>query len=55
MENQIEALRARQIPAEFLSSQRKEAERRAILADIQLAQPTIKLLYVTPELLSADK
>ena len=55
MENQVEALKAKGIPAEFLSSQRSEAERRAILADVQSQYPSTKLLYVTPELVAMER
>ena len=52
MENQVLALKAKGVPSEFLSSQRTEKDRAKILADIQSQKPSIKLLYVTPELLS---
>lgn len=55
MENQVEALRAKRIPADLLSSQRTESDRRKVVADIQSSKPTLRLLFVTPELLATDR
>ena len=55
MENQVLALKAKGVPSEFLSSQRTEKDRKKILADIQSPNPSTKLLYVTPELLSTKR
>lgn len=55
MENQVEALQTRHIAAEFLCSQKSEADRKRILADISALSPSTKLLYVTPELLSSER
>ena len=55
MENQVEGLKAKQIPADLLSSQRSEQDRREILADIQSSRPRLRLLFVTPELIATDR
>lgn len=40
------------VPAASLSSALPESERRAVLAELRCASPTVKLLYVTPEQLA---
>ncbi len=55
MENQVEALKAKGVPSEFLCSQRTAKDRKEIMADIESALPSTKLLYVTPELLSSKR
>lgn len=37
------------IPASFISSQQSKAEVLAVLTELRKAQPSCKLLYVTPE------
>ena len=37
------------VPASYLSSQQSAGEYAAVLAELRKAQPTLKLLYVTPE------
>jgi superfamily II DNA helicase RecQ len=55
MQNQVEGFRAAGIAAAALSSATSVADRENLLADIcGDAQPTTKLLYVTPELLATE-
>ncbi|CAI5469516.1 unnamed protein product, partial [Closterium sp. Yama58-4] len=49
MQNQVESLRKKNIPAEYLSSSISAARRANILADLGNGRPALKLLYVTPE------
>ncbi|CAI5504127.1 unnamed protein product, partial [Closterium sp. Naga37s-1] len=49
MQNQVESLRKKSIPAEYLSSSISAARRANILADLGNGRPALKLLYVTPE------
>lgn len=46
---QVTALTVADIPASFISSQQSKAEVLAVLTELRKAQPTCKLLYVTPE------
>ena len=52
MQDQVEGLKRKGVAADYLSSARSEAERAAILADMQLPVDEIRLslLFVTPEL-----
>ncbi|EFN54249.1 hypothetical protein CHLNCDRAFT_16802, partial [Chlorella variabilis] len=52
MQDQVQALRARGLRADLLSSTRTEADRRRLLEDLQQHRPDTQLLYVTPELLA---
>ena len=52
MENQVANLQAKGINANFLSSTKSTQERSSILQDIKAAVPSIRLLFITPELLS---
>lgn len=54
MENQVANLRKNGIRCDFLSSTRTAADRANILQDIKSAAPAIRLLFVTPELLSTE-
>jgi superfamily II DNA helicase RecQ len=64
MQDQVAALQARGIAADFLSSSRSNAERKALLARLDAAAAAgsgaseggsqLALLYVTPELLATD-
>lgn len=47
-------LKDKGIKALALNSKTKKSERISIMADLNLVSPTIKLLYVTPELLATD-
>ncbi|CAL8468018.1 g7557 [Coccomyxa elongata] len=42
------------IPATYLNSQQTEREKRAVFNELQKEQPTVKLLYITPEQLVAS-
>ena len=46
---QVTALIQADIPASFISSQQTKTEVTAVLSELRKAQPTCKLLYVTPE------
>jgi superfamily II DNA helicase RecQ len=68
MQDQVAALQARGIAADYLASSRSSAERKALLARLDAAAPSaaaagsaasggvgaLALLYVTPELLATD-
>jgi superfamily II DNA helicase RecQ len=66
MQDQVSALQATGVPADYLSSTRTAAERRAILDNLTPAAAAaaaagdgssggrLALLYVTPELLATD-
>lgn len=55
MQNQVEGLKARGIPCDFLSSTRSDTERHAILQDLQSAKPTQDIVYATPELATSSR
>lgn len=50
IENQVQQLKAKGVNAVALNSKTSSVERKQILADLHLKTPTIKLLYITPEL-----
>ncbi|KAL1960220.1 hypothetical protein VTO42DRAFT_8763 [Malbranchea cinnamomea] len=54
MVDQVNALEARGIPVATINSSTPPSRRRVILADILSGHPTIRLLYVTPELCQTD-
>lgn len=54
MENQVANLRKNSIRCDFLSSTRTAQDRATILSDIKSAAPAIRLLFITPELLSTE-
>ncbi|XP_067137461.1 ATP-dependent DNA helicase Q5-like [Centruroides vittatus] len=49
MTNQLEQMRALKIPSETLNSTMSKSERERVKKDLCQDQPTIKLLYITPE------
>ncbi|TKR57597.1 hypothetical protein L596_030278 [Steinernema carpocapsae] len=49
IQDQVLACKAKNIKCETLNSTLKEPERKAIIADLQRENPTIRLLYITPE------
>ena len=55
MQNQVESLQSKGVAADYLSSTRSEAERQGTLMQLQHTPPSIKLLFVTPELLATDR
>uniref|UniRef100_A0A1I7ZQD3 DNA 3'-5' helicase n=1 Tax=Steinernema glaseri TaxID=37863 RepID=A0A1I7ZQD3_9BILA len=54
IQDQILACKAKNIKCESLNSTLKEAERKAILSDLQRDTPTIRMLYITPEGAATD-
>lgn len=50
IENQVQQLEARGVKAVALNSKTSSHERKEILADLRQKEPSIKLLYITPEL-----
>ena len=50
IEDQVTQLKTRQIKAESLNSKTSSADREQILSDLHLKVPSIKMLYITPEL-----
>ncbi|CAM0943695.1 unnamed protein product [Alopecurus aequalis] len=52
MENQVTSLKSKGIPAEFLSSTQTAQNKNKIHEDLDSGNPSIKLLYVTPELVA---
>ena len=54
IQNQVASLKAKGICADTLNSSCSAAEKTKIKADLKLKKPSIKLLYVTPELLCKD-
>ena len=54
MENQVANLQKKNVKCNFLSSTKTAQERSSILQDIKSAAPALKLLFITPELLSTE-
>ncbi|XP_044955614.1 ATP-dependent DNA helicase Q-like 3 [Hordeum vulgare subsp. vulgare] len=54
MENQVSSLKSKGIPAEFLSSTQTTANKNKIHEDLDSGRPSLKLLYVTPELVATS-
>ncbi|XP_078432450.1 DEAD/DEAH box RNA helicase family protein [Wolffia australiana] len=52
IENQVNALRQKGIPAEYLSSMQDAQVRETIQEELDCGRPSIRLLYVTPELIA---
>ncbi|PIA30257.1 hypothetical protein AQUCO_05700156v1 [Aquilegia coerulea] len=52
MENQVMALKEKGIAAEFLSSTQKSRVREKVHEDLSSGKPSLRLLYVTPELIA---
>lgn len=52
MENQVMALKEKGIAAEFLSSTQTSKVREKIHEDLESGKPSLRLLYVTPELIA---
>ncbi|XP_062840996.1 ATP-dependent DNA helicase Q5 [Trichomycterus rosablanca] len=53
IQNQIDHLKALNIPACSINSKLPSAERRQILDDLASEQPHLKLLYITPEMVAS--
>lgn len=54
MENQVNSLKSKGIPAEFLSSTQTTVNKNKIHEDLDSGNPSLKLLYVTPELVATS-
>ncbi|XVF59862.1 hypothetical protein PTKIN_Ptkin07bG0309800 [Pterospermum kingtungense] len=54
MENQVTALKEKGITAEFLSSTQTSQVKNKIHEDLDSGQPSLRLLYVTPELIATS-
>ncbi|XP_028555108.1 ATP-dependent DNA helicase Q-like 3 [Dendrobium catenatum] len=54
MENQVMALKARGVRADFLSSTQLACTKEKIHEDLNSEKPSVKLLYVTPELVATS-
>lgn len=54
MENQVASLKSKGIPAEFLSSTQTSHNKQKIHEDLDSGNPSLKLLYVTPELVATS-
>ena len=54
MENQVNGLRARGVATAALNSTCKAHERQAILDDLKSKAPKLRLVYVTPEMVSTE-
>lgn len=52
MQNQVNDLKAKGINASVLNSTVRKKEKESILKELKLKKPSLKLLYVTPELIS---
>ncbi|KQK01618.1 ATP-dependent DNA helicase Q-like 3 isoform X1 [Brachypodium distachyon] len=52
MENQVTSLKSKGVPAEFLSSTQTAKNKNEIYEDLDSGNPSLKLLYVTPELVA---
>ncbi|XP_060757484.1 ATP-dependent DNA helicase Q5 isoform X3 [Neoarius graeffei] len=53
IQDQVEHLKALNIPACSINSKLPSGERRQILADLQSENPRLKLLYITPEMVAS--
>ncbi|XP_041939060.1 ATP-dependent DNA helicase Q5 [Alosa sapidissima] len=53
IQDQVEHLRALNIPACSINSKLAASERRAILSDLESERPSLRLLYITPEMVSS--
>ncbi|KAL2939794.1 ATP-dependent DNA helicase Q-like 3 [Bienertia sinuspersici] len=54
VQNQVKALKEKGIGAEFLSSTQTPSVRERIYEDLNSGKPSLKLLYVTPELIATS-
>uniref|UniRef100_A0A0E0K5Y9 ATP-dependent DNA helicase n=1 Tax=Oryza punctata TaxID=4537 RepID=A0A0E0K5Y9_ORYPU len=54
LENQVASLKSKGIPAEFLSSTQTSYNKQKIHEDLDSGNPSLKLLYVTPELVATS-
>ena len=54
IEDQVQQLKGKNIKADALNSKTASADRKRILADLTSDEPSIKLLYITPELAATE-
>lgn len=54
IEDQVQQLKGKGIKADALNSKTAAGDRKRIMADLNNDQPSIKLLYITPELAATD-
>lgn len=54
IQDQVDYLKSRGIKADSINSKLIASERKRILDDLRLVKPTVKLLYITPELAATD-
>ena len=54
IQDQVDYLKSRGVNADSLNSKLSATERKRIVDDLRLVKPTIKLLYITPELAATD-
>ncbi|XP_058078789.1 ATP-dependent DNA helicase Q-like 3 [Magnolia sinica] len=52
MENQVAILKEKRVPAEYLSSTQTQHVKEKIYEDLDSGKPSLRLLYVTPELVA---
>ena len=55
IKDQVQQLKSRNIEADTLNSTTASADRKRILADLKSDEPSIKLLYVTPEFVATER
>ncbi|XP_065119144.1 ATP-dependent DNA helicase Q5 isoform X2 [Paramisgurnus dabryanus] len=53
IQDQVDRLKALNVPARSINSKLPSAERRQILADLESDSPRLKLLYITPEMVAS--
>ncbi|XP_051996086.1 ATP-dependent DNA helicase Q5 [Xyrauchen texanus] len=53
IQDQVEHLKALNVPARSINSKLPSAERHQILADLESESPRLKLLYITPEMVAS--
>ena len=54
IEDQVTQLKTKRISAAAVNSKTTSTERKRIMGDLKLKQPTLKLLYITPEMAATD-
>ena len=54
IEDQVQQLKGRGVKADALNSKTTSADKKRILADLRSEEPSIKLLYITPELAATN-
>ena len=54
IEDQVQQMKSRGIKADALNSKTTPADKKRILDDLKSEEPSVKLLYITPELAATD-